>query len=420
VGDSRDGSGRRPLDAHAIRQGNLALVLDAVVRSPPTSQPELVQATGLKKATVSRLLEELVRLGWVRVGGAAAGLVGRPRVLFEPDPALGLVVGARISIEGVSGLVVDFGGRERARGTHPVDVRKLPQSEVAAMLASTLGELLDGLGADRPQVVGAALALSGVVDAGLLGYAPGLHWPDRDVAGMLRAALGGHLADGAPLLVDNEARFAAVGEQRYGVAAGVGDFVHLLGDLGVGGGVVVDGRLFRGTRGAAGEVGHVSVALEGPRCPCGKVGCWATFVGRDELVRHAAAARDSGRPSTMWSAGPLTPDGVLAAARQGDDIARQCVATLRHYLAAGIGNLVSVYDPELVVLGGFLGAAFGDDLPALRAEVDDWLMGGGAYTDVRVENSRVPDAPLWGGAWLVHERLIGAPRVETRLSPAGP
>ncbi|HYH31814.1 MAG TPA: ROK family transcriptional regulator, partial [Pseudonocardia sp.] len=412
-------NGRRPLDAHAVRQGNLALVLDAVVRSPPTSQPELVQATGLKKATVSRLLEELVRLGWVRAAGAAAGLVGRPRVLFEPDPALGLVVGARISIEGVSGLVVDFGGRERARGTHAVDVRGIPQPEVAATLARTLGELLDGLGADHPPVVGAALAVSGVVDAGVLGYTPGLDWPDRDVAGMLRAALDGHLADGAPLLVDNDTRFAAVGEQRYGVAAGVGDFVHLLGDLGVGGGVVVDGRLFRGTRGAAGEVGHVSVALDGPRCRCGKVGCWATFVGRDELAKHAQAARDAGRASTMWSA-PLTPDGVLAAARLGDEVAQECVATVRRYLAAGIGNLVSVYDPELVVLGGFLGAAFGDELPALRAEIDDWLMGGGAYTDVRLETSRVPDAPLWGGAWLVHERLIGAPRADARLSRTAP
>jgi predicted NBD/HSP70 family sugar kinase len=410
VDESRDGGGRRPLDAHAIRQGNLALVLDAVVRTPSISQPELVQVTGLKKASVSRLLEELVRLGWVRVGGAAAGLVGRPRALFEPDPGLGLVVGARISIEGVSGLVVDFGGRERARAAQQVDVRELRQSEVAAVLTTTVGRLLDGLGSDRPPVVGAALALSGVVDAGLLGYTPGLDWPDRDVAGMLRTALGAHLTEGAPLLVDNEARFAAVGEQRYGVAAGVGDFVHLLGDLGVGAGVVVDGHLFRGTRGAAGEVGHVSIAIDGPRCRCGKIGCWASYVGRDELTRHAVAAREAGRASTLWSAGPLTPDGVLAAARQGDEVARDCAATVRRYLAAGIGNLVSVYDPELVVLGGFLGEAFGDDLPALRAEVDDWLMGGGAYTDVRVDTSRVPDAPLWGGAWLVHERLIGAPR----------
>jgi len=413
---------RAPLDARAMRQGNLALVLGAVVRHPSISQPELVEVTGLKKPTVSKLLDELMRLGWVRPSGAAAGLVGRPRVLFGPDPERGVVLSARISVDSISLLVVDFGGAERGRRIRPMDVSAAAQDTVAATLSELADSLLSEVGAADGSVLGAALALSGIVDGGRLGYAPGLQWADRDATALLRAALGARLAADAPLVVGNEARLAAVGEQRYGAAAGVDDFVYLLGETGVGAGVVVDGRLFRGARGAAGEVGHVSIAMDGRRCSCGKIGCWAAYVGQSELVRLVGQARDAGRASVLWPSGhglsardsrsedALTPSAVLRAAQQGDTVAVEALGVLRRYLAAGIGNLVSVYDPELVVLGGFLDTAFGHDLAALRAEVDDWVMGGGVHTALRLEASRIEEAPLWGGISLVHDHLVEAPR----------
>jgi len=403
-----------PLDARAMRQANLGLVLGEVVRRPPISQPDLVEATGLKKATVSRLLDELVRLGWVRMSGAAAGTVGRPRTLFAPDPARGLVVGARISLDALSVLAVDFGGTGHRRGAHPMDVAATPQRDVAEALRRLLESTLSTTTAP---VLGAALALSGIVDAGRLGFAPGLEWPDPDATAMFGSTLGPRLADGAPLVVENEARLAAVGEQRYGAAAGVDDFVYLLGATGVGAGVVVDGRLLRGSRGAAGEVGHVSIAMAGERCSCGKTGCWATYLGEAELVRLVELARMDGETSSLWTGRPgaagAAPDPaeVLAAARGGDAVALRALRLMRRALAAGIGNLVSAYDPELVVLGGFLSAAFGGDLEPLRAEVDDWVMGGGVHTELQLTASGLADASLLGGIALVHDRVVQAPRL---------
>jgi predicted NBD/HSP70 family sugar kinase len=393
------------LDAQAMRRGNLALVLGAVVGRESVSQPELVQLTGLKKPTVSRLLDELTRSGWVRAGGAAAGSVGRPRTLFKPDPARGLVVSARISIDSLSALVVDFGGAERARRTESMDVAAADQRDVTAALGRLVAGLLAELGTGN-RVLGGALALPGIVSSGTLRYAPGLRWADRDTTALLRAVLPSP-PEGAPVVVvGNEARFAAIGEQRYGAAAGVDDFVYLLGESGVGAGVVAGGRLFEGHRGAAGEVGHVTVDLHGRRCSCGKIGCWASYVGQDELVRLVQQARsEAGVPTTE-----LVPTEVLVAARAGDPVASAALLRQRGYLAAGIGNLVSVYDPELVVLGGFLAAAFGDDLAGLRTEVDRWVMGGRVEAELRIETSRVEAATLWGGVSLVHEALVQAPR----------
>jgi MarR family len=119
----RDGTHPGPLDARAMRQGNLSLVLRAFLHRPNTSQAELVQETGLTKPATSRLVEELVRLGWVRPTGAAPGPVGRPPVLFASDPGRGLVMSTRVSVEGVSVLVSDFGGAERGRRVDLFDVR---------------------------------------------------------------------------------------------------------------------------------------------------------------------------------------------------------------------------------------------------------------------------------------------------------
>ena len=404
---------RAPLDGRAMRQGNLGLVLGEVVRRPSISQSDLVLATGLKKATVSRLLDELVRLGWVRTSGAAPGLVGRPRTLFAPDPARGVVVSARVSLDGLSVLAVEFGGTAPRRQAEPVAVAAAPQPEVAAILHRLVAGALAGTSGP---VLGASLALSGIVDAGRLGYAPGLTWPDRDATALFRRAVGPRLAADAPLVVENEARLAAVGEQRYGAAAGVDDFVYLLGEVGVGAGVVADGRLFRGTRGAAGEVGHVSIAMDGRRCSCGKTGCWALYVGQAELVRLVGLAVAAGEATSLTDLGPARAGGdlraadVLSAAREGDAVAGRAVGEVRRALAAGIGNLVSTYDPELVVLGGFLAAAFGDDLTALRTEVDDWVMGGGVHTRLRLEASAVEGASLLGGVALVHDQVVRAPR----------
>lgn len=396
-----------------MRQGNLGLVLGEVVRRPSISQSDLVLATGLKKATVSRLLDELVRLGWVRTSGAAAGLVGRPRTLFAPDPTQGLVVSAKISLDGLSVLAVEFGGTGERRKAEPMAVPATPQPEVATALHRLVASALS---TTTGPVLGASLALPGIVDAGQLGYAPGLEWPDRDATAMFRRALGPRLATDAPLLVENEARLAAVGEQRYGAAAGVDDFVYLLAEAGVGSGVVADGRLFRGNRGAAGEVGHVSITMDGRRCSCGKTGCWALYVGQAELVRLVGLARADGAASSLWAGsaaeaeGQLDATDVLAAAGAGDVVAGREVSRMRRALAAGIGNLVSIYDPELVVLGGFLSAAFAGDLTALRAEVDDWVMGGGVHTQLRLEASVVQGASLLGGVALVHDRVVRAPR----------
>ncbi|MDQ6936918.1 MAG: ROK family transcriptional regulator [Actinomycetota bacterium] len=414
------GSAARPVDSQRMRQANLALVLGAVLDDRLVSQSSLVERTGLKKPTVSKLVEELHRFGWIRLEGEAQGTLGRPRQLWAPDPQRGLVVSAQISVDHMATLVVDFAGDIRTQRSVTIDLTGWSEDEaveaVARMISGSLSDVEGAGGRDRP-ILGLALAVPGIVtERGELRYAPGLGWASPDIGAKLRQALAGALPASCPVLVENEANLATLAELRLASADGVRNLVYILGDRGVGAGVVLNGSLFRGAHRSGGEVGHVTIDLDGPRCPCGKRGCWAMYVGQEVLRRQALEARQEGRSSQLWGrdrpVDTLTSSEVLAAAGRGDAVAVEGMARLRRYLAAGIGNLVSMYDPEVVVLGGFLRSAFADSLDVLRAEVDDWLMGGDVYHDLRVELAALgDDAARRGGVNLVISTITAPARL---------
>lgn len=410
------------MDSQRMRQTNLSLVLSVVLDEAPVSQSSLVELTGLKKPTISKLVEELHRHGWIRLQGESQGALGRPRQLWAPDPERGLVVSAQISVDQVAVLIVDFAGGVRAERSVAVDVPGWTELQaiqsVAQMVRGSLADVALADGRERP-VLGAALAVPGIVtERGELRYAPGLGWKPVNIGATLREALADAVPPDCPVLVENEASLATLAEYQRGNNAGARDMVYILGDRGVGAGVVVNGELFRGAHRSGGEIGHVTIDLDGPRCPCGKRGCWAMYVGEEVLSTQALEARRAGRASAMWGrsrpadAVTVTSSDVLVAATGGDAVAVEGLARLQRYLAAGIGNLVSMYDPEVVVLGGFLRSAFADALPALRAEVDDWLMGGDGYHDVRLELAVLgADAARRGGVALLMRTITAQPRL---------
>ncbi len=396
------------------RRANLSIVLAAVIDGAPISQTSLIEKTGLKKPTISKLIDELHRASWVRPLGSSQGSLGRPRQLWAPDPDRGLVVSAQISVDQMSTLIVDFAGSVRAERSIAVDVGKWSErtavDAVAQMISGALHDVQVADGVQRP-VLGVAIAVPGIVsERGQLKYAPGLDWKSPDIAEHLRTALGDVVGADCPVFVENEANMATLAELAYGPHSDVRNMVFILGERGVGAGVVVDAELFRGAHRSGGEIGHVTVDVDGPECPCGKHGCWAMYVSQEVLRDQAIAARKAGRSSQLWGQGTteaITSAEVVAAAQRGDGVSVELMARLRRYLAVGIGNLVSMYDPEVVVLGGFLRAAFADSVPALRAELDNWLMGGGRYDEVRIELAALgPDAPRWGGVRVVLRAVV--------------
>jgi predicted NBD/HSP70 family sugar kinase len=397
----------RPVDGSWMRTTNLSVVLAAIVDHGGVSRATLARETGLNKATVSSLAEELGELGWVRAGGQDQGALGRPSELLEPNPGRGVIIGTEINVDYLAVLVSDPAGAQRALVIEELDVATTSPEDAIERLAALVRAGLEQAAVAPADVLGLGLGVPGVVDVDRrLLVAANLGWRSVDVDDMLRRAVHGFLDEDLPVLIENEANLGAVAEQTYGIGARFEDFVYLSGELGVGAGVVTAGELLRGTHGAAGEVGHITVDPAGARCHCGKYGCWQVFVSQGAVLdrfREASGSRDGARP------GPR-PEDILAAAETGDDAAVETLATLDRYLAIGVGNLVEMYDPNAVVLGGFYSTMYRERVDELRTEVASWVMDAfGRELSIEL-STHGQDACIWGATGGMLRSLIANPR----------
>lgn len=264
----------------------------------------------------------------------------------EPH-AVGLDVGGTK----IAGGVVTESGRvlDRVRVLTPPDDE---QATLAALLA-----LVDELRARNPGTEAIGLGAAGLVErpGGIARWAPHNTYRRMELRRLL------HERTGLPTSVDNDANAAAWAESRFGAGAASGDLVLITVGTGIGGGLVLDGRLHHGEQGFAGELGHLIVDPEGDRCPCGNRGCleaMASGLTLGRLGREAAAGDPAGRLATLAAlgGGPVTGEVVFAAASEGDKAALALFERVGHWLGVGIASLVTIFDPDLVVVGGGVAA----------------------------------------------------------------
>lgn len=406
------------VDASRMRLSNLSLVLTTVIRESPISQAVLARLTGLNKTTVSSIVEELVRSGWIRAEGRYQGGIGRPRQLLVPNAGRGYLVGAEINVDYLAVLVTDFAGKERALLREYVDVRELAAADAVRYLKALTLRAVEQAHATREQVLGVALGVPGVIsENGTLLVATKIGWRETEIGALFAEALEGVFPQAMVPVVENEANLGAFAERTFGCCGDVPNFVHLSSEIGVGAGVFLNGELFRGTHGAGGEVGHTTIDPKGPKCECGKVGCLTQYVSQRALGRIIRGHEAAGRLSSLFEGDgarlnyELDPARVVEAARGGDAVARESLDELKLYLAIGIGNLVSMYDPQVVVLGGFFNDLVAGDMDHLMNEVGKWIMGDFGK-ELRVElSTKGQDSCVWGGVGLVLRQLTTNPRL---------
>jgi glucokinase len=274
---------------------------------------------------------------------------------------------------------------------------------------ATLEKMIELAGGARtPEVVAVGVGAAGMVDStqGVLRFAPNLAWRDLPIAARMREALG------LPVLVENDASMAAFAEYRFGAGRGYRHLLLVTVGTGIGGGIVADGRLFRGAHGFASEIGHIIVEPGGPLCGCGNHGCWEQVaagraIGR--MGRQAATEPDSallrlacGDPER------ITGRLVTEAAMQGDDVARGILAEAGRRLGEGIAGLVNVLDPQIVVVGGGVSVAGDLLLDPARASFLEAVEGPDHRPPVPIVPAELGnDAGAVGAAGLALEELRG-------------
>ena len=318
----------RPTDQADVRRHNAALVLGCVAENGPLSRARVAAHTGLTRATVGTIVDELLAGGLVAEQGTSSATgMGRPGtdLVLRPDGAAS--VGLEINVDGIVIAVVDLGGTVRHRASRSGDLRDRTAAAVLRSAARMVDDAVAGAYDLGLPVRGIGVAVPGLVDLGeqVLRLAPNLGWTDVPVVERLRSYAVTHWP--CPVVLDNEANLAALGELWRGGHTSTDSFVLVNGDVGVGAGVVLDGRLHRGSRGFGGELGHLTVAPDGPECRCGARGCLEQVAGLDFILRQAGV-RDAPRTGEDAVAPLLTRlrDGderAVAAVRQAGRVARR-------------------------------------------------------------------------------------------------
>ncbi|MGX1546499.1 ROK family protein [Streptomyces adustus] len=384
------GPGRAlPDTQQGMRRRNLARVMHTVGAEGPLSRASVASRIGLTRAAVSTLVDELIRSGLLEeLGPERPGRVGRPGSALAVSGRGPAGIGAEVGVDHLAVCAVDLRGEVRARAVRHGTNRGRAAGPVLEELASLLRLVVADTEREGLWPAGLAIAVPGLVapDARTVVRAPNLGWHDLDLGALLPAEL--------PLTVDNEANFGGLAELWLGEGT-PRDFLHVSAEIGIGAAVVVDGRLLRGTRGFAGELGHVPVQPDGPECACGGRGCLEQYAGEEAVLR--AAGLEPGEDRV----------GLLAGrAAAGDEAVRQALRDAGTAFGVALTGAVNLLDPESVVLGGALAALAPWLLPSLREELARRTAGPACAVSV----SRLgPEGPLLGAAHSVVRTVLDDP-----------
>lgn len=342
-----------------VKAHNLRAVLLTLLHEPSLSRVQLAKRTELSNTTITNLVAELIEQGIVSEDGkskhAPEGTrpVGRPRTGVRLEPGACFVVGIHIGVGIFRVAIANLRNEILYKQSHEFDI-KLPALKVLDQIALSVEETIASSQVERDRILGVGVGASGLVDfqTGTIVMAPNLNWRDIPLKEYLQKAVK------LPVVVDNNVRAMAFGETHFGAGRDVNSLAFVYGRIGVGAGLTYKGQVYRGSAMGAGEIGHTIMLLHGGEpCRCGNSGCLETLVSEVAILRqaeHIAQQNPEGiLARTMRERQDLDPiERVFTAARQGDEAVRSMLAERAYYLGIALVNLVNLYNPELIILGG--------------------------------------------------------------------
>ncbi|CAM5429444.1 ROK family protein [Streptomyces avidinii] len=330
-----------PGSQSSLHRANLERVVRAVRLAGSLTQAEIARATGLSAATVSNIVRELKDGGTVEVTDTSAG--GRRARSVSLSGDAGIVIGVDFGHTHLRVAVGNLAHQVLAEESEPLDV-DASWADGFDRAEALVGRLIAGIGVGLEKVIGVGLGVPGPIDveSGTLGSTailPG--WAGINPRQELSQRLG------VPVYVDNDANLGALGELVWGSGRGVKDLAYIKVASGVGAGLVINGQIYRGPGGTAGEIGHITLDESGPVCRCGNRGCLETFAAARYVL-----------PLLQGTHGPeLTMERVVELAREGDPGCRRVITDVGRHIGSGVASLCNLLNPSRVVLGGSLAEA---------------------------------------------------------------
>jgi predicted NBD/HSP70 family sugar kinase len=386
---------RRRGTVRDLRRDNRSALLWSLYFDQPRSRQDLSRATGLSPASVSNVVRDLIDEGIVIEAGSVDSDGGRPRVLLRVDPDHGYVVGVDVGETRVRVELFDLAMVERAKADYPLDPREHGVDQVVDRILAGLTAVLTDSGVAPSSVLGVGVGVPGVVEQGaeVLVHGQTYGWDAVPLERLLRAGTD------LPLHIDNGAKTMGQAEVWFGAGRGAQHAVVALIGSGVGASIITRGSAHRGATSSAGEWGHTTVVVGGRPCRCGSAGCLEAYVGAEAILdRYGHELRGEDQETALAA---LVENAATSAA------AAEVLEQTAVYLGAGIGDLINLFNPERIILGGWAGLLLGDRLlPAIRDAARRHALRH-PFAETSIELCRLgPDAVALGAATLPVEHLL--------------
>jgi predicted NBD/HSP70 family sugar kinase len=377
-----------------LRDSNRRRLLALLQDHGALTRADLVSRSGISRATVSGVVAALLDEGFIRelapASGARDGRVGRPSALLTLDPASGAAVGIDIDHNCLRVVVADLSHTVLAEAERPLDIDH--DADTAMALAADLMHLVIAeAGLEPSQILGVGMGLAGPLDHATGRPNPSSispSWVGVDAAREMRRHVG-HIVH-----IDNDANLGALAESMWGAGRGASEAAYVKVDTGVGAALILGGQLYRGAVGTAGEIGHSTIAEDGPVCRCGNRGCLERFVGTPALLE-----------SLRGSHGDLTVHDLLRLAAAGDSGCRRVIGDAGRLIGVQVANLCNLLNPRRVIIGGSLSAAGDILLDPIRASIQRCALPMAAATAEVVAGELGDRATVLGALSLVFRQV---------------
>jgi glucokinase-like ROK family protein len=405
-------------DLALVRQINLSVIMNNLRKKAPISRAGLAQATGLNKTTVSSLVNELLQRRFIReIGSPTTARKGHPAIMLDLNPAAGFIVGCEIGVDFILVVCTNFTPEIIWRHEEHTDPG-IGRHAILDRATVLLNEAVQRGYQEYGTLLGIGVGVAALIDqsTGTMLFAPNLGWREPfPIRSMLQESF-----PQAPVVVDNEANMAALGEHYFGAAQGYDEVLYISAGVGLGGGIVHDGQVFSGVAGVSAEFGHITMDPDGALCSCGNFGCWETQVSQGALFRHICRSFEQGETGLLyqWTSegvDPLTVPMIVEAARAGDSVVLSALERIGRDLGIGTASLVNTLNPELVVCGGILSLAGEFLMPAMTKEFEQRALRWNREATKVVLAKHGFDASAMGGVAAVYETILAQPNLKGAL-----
>lgn len=320
---------------HLVKKENKAIVINIIKEQSPISRAEIAQKTGLNKGTVSSLVAELIEDHLVTESGPGVSSGGRRPVLLLFNQVAGYSIGITLEVNYILGILTDFQGNIIIEKNDPHSQQSV--EETMNQLKELIAYLIKAAPPSSYGIVGISIGVPGIINKdGDILLAPNLGWKDVSIKGELEASFL------IPVLIENEANLGAYGEKKFGSGQGIENLIYISMGIGVGSGIIINGELYKGNNGFSGELGHMTIDTNGPKCRCGNKGCWELYASEKALLNKV----NKGKKQHY-----LHLDDVLELARSSDPSVLSSFDEIGHYLGIGMINIIHTFNPEKIIIG---------------------------------------------------------------------